>query len=97
MSPQLTALGAISEADGVTEVLESTAALQNAEAALQSRFDSYHAAAALAEVADARGGGGARRRPGCHREGARGPRRRARRGLRGGPRGRLASRASATG
>ena len=29
-SPQLTALGAISQADGITEVLESTAALQNA-------------------------------------------------------------------
>ena len=52
MSPQLTALGAMSQADGITEVLESTAALQNAEAALQDRFDAYHAAATLAEAAD---------------------------------------------
>jgi len=53
MSPQLTALGAISQADGIIEVLESTSALQNAEGALQGRFDSYHAAATLAEAADA--------------------------------------------
>src|SRR4051794_39488489 len=53
MSPQLTALGAISQADGITEVLESTSALQNAQGGLQGRLDDYHAAAALAEAADA--------------------------------------------
>jgi cell wall-associated NlpC family hydrolase len=52
MSPQLGALGAISEADGITDVIESTAALQNAEAALQGRYDAYHSAATLAEAAD---------------------------------------------
>ena len=51
-SPQLTALGAISEADGITEVLESTAALQNAESALQGRYDAYDAADTLAQAAD---------------------------------------------
>ena len=53
-SPQLTALGAISQADGITEVLESTAALQNAESALQGRYDAYDAADTLAQAADDR-------------------------------------------
>ncbi len=53
-SPQLTALGAISAADGITDVLESTAALQNAESALQDRYDAYDAADTLAQAADDR-------------------------------------------
>jgi cell wall-associated NlpC family hydrolase len=48
MSPQLTGLGAISQADGITEVLESTSALQNAQAGLEDRFDSYDAASTVA-------------------------------------------------
>jgi cell wall-associated NlpC family hydrolase len=54
MSPQLGALGALSHADGVTDVLESTAALQNAEAALQDRYDAYHDAVGVAEAAESR-------------------------------------------
>ena len=59
MSPQLTALGAISGADGITDVVEGTAALQNAEAALQGRYDAYRVVdtwpgAADAQAADAR-------------------------------------------
>jgi cell wall-associated NlpC family hydrolase len=56
MSPQLGALGALSHADGITDVLESTAALRNAEAALQDRYDAYHEAAAVAEAADEQAG-----------------------------------------
>jgi cell wall-associated NlpC family hydrolase len=54
MSPQLGALGAISQADGITDVLESTSALRNAEAAMQDRYDAYHEAATVAEAADQR-------------------------------------------
>jgi peptidoglycan DL-endopeptidase CwlO len=54
MSPQLGAIGAISEADGVTDVLESMAALQNAQTGLQDRYDAYHSAAKEADAADSR-------------------------------------------
>jgi cell wall-associated NlpC family hydrolase len=54
MSPQLGAIGAISEADGVTDVLESLAALQNAQSGLQDRYDAYHSAAKRAQAADDR-------------------------------------------
>ena len=64
MSPQLGALGAISEADGITDVLESTAALQNAQSALQGRYDAYDAAAAVARAADDQAERGARPMPG---------------------------------
>jgi peptidoglycan DL-endopeptidase CwlO len=56
MSPQLSALGALSHADGVTDVLESTAALRNAQAALQDRYDAYDAASDAAEETADRAG-----------------------------------------
>ncbi|HCB04340.1 MAG TPA: hypothetical protein DEQ43_08865, partial [Nocardioides bacterium] len=54
MSPQLGALGALSQAQGITDVMESTSALRNAEEAMQDRYDAYTAAAATAEAADER-------------------------------------------
>jgi cell wall-associated NlpC family hydrolase len=50
-SPTLTALSAISRADGLVSVMESTAALENAQGAIDDRYDAFHAAATLATVA----------------------------------------------
>jgi cell wall-associated NlpC family hydrolase len=51
-SPMLTALSAISQADGLASVMESTAALHNAQDAIDDRYNAFHAAATLATVAE---------------------------------------------
>ena len=50
MSPSLTALAAILESDGIGTVVDRTASLQNAQAAMDQVYDDYDAAALLAGV-----------------------------------------------
>jgi peptidoglycan DL-endopeptidase CwlO len=50
MSPSLTAMAAILESDGITTVVDRTASLQNAQAAMDQVYDDYDAAALLAGV-----------------------------------------------
>ena len=52
-SPTLTALSAIGQADGLESVMQSSAALQNAQDAIDERYDAFDAAAILATAADA--------------------------------------------
>lgn len=51
-SPTLTALSAISQADGLESVMQSSAALQNAQDAIDERYDAFDAASILAAAAD---------------------------------------------
>ncbi|HQR27561.1 MAG TPA: hypothetical protein PLP61_11025, partial [Nocardioides sp.] len=51
LAPQLHALSAIVHADGIETVLDHTYTLDNAESALNSRYDVYRASSTLAEVA----------------------------------------------
>lgn len=51
MAPELTTLAAIVDADGIDAVLDQTTTLRNAESALDANYDSFRAAATLAEVA----------------------------------------------
>ena len=50
MSPSLTAMAAILESDGIASVVDRTASLQNAQAAMDQVYDDYDAAALLAGV-----------------------------------------------
>ena len=50
MSPSLTAMAAILESDGIATVVDRTASLQNAQAAMDQVYDDYDAAALLAGV-----------------------------------------------
>jgi peptidoglycan DL-endopeptidase CwlO len=50
MSPSLTAMAAVLESDGIATVLDRTASLQNAQAAMDQVYDDYDAAALLAGV-----------------------------------------------
>lgn len=49
-SPTLSALGAITRADGISDVLESTASLRNAESAFDQKYDDYRASATIADA-----------------------------------------------
>lgn len=51
MSPELTALAAIVDADGIDAVVDRTTSLQNAERAMDATYQGFRAAATLAEVA----------------------------------------------
>ena len=51
LAPSLTAMSSIVQADGITTVVEQATTMQAAEAALDSRYDGFRAAATLAEVA----------------------------------------------
>jgi cell wall-associated NlpC family hydrolase len=51
MSPTLTALAGIVDADGIDTVIERTTSLQNAESAMDDNYDSFRASATLADVA----------------------------------------------
>lgn len=50
LAPELSALHALTRADGVQEVLETTSTVQNTQQALDARYDEYRAAATLAQV-----------------------------------------------
>ena len=50
MSPSLSAMAAILESDGIATVVDRTATLQNAQAAMDQVYDDYDAAALLAGV-----------------------------------------------
>ncbi len=50
-APELTALTAIMDSDGIETVLERTTTMGNAEAALDSKYDAFRAASTLAGVA----------------------------------------------
>ncbi|GAB6985156.1 C40 family peptidase [Nocardioides pyridinolyticus] len=51
MAPELTALAAIVDADGIGAVVDQTTSLQNAERAMDATYQGFRAAATLAEVA----------------------------------------------
>ena len=51
MSPTLTALAGIVDADGIDTVIERTTSLRNAESAMDDNYDSFRASATLADVA----------------------------------------------
>lgn len=51
LAPELSTLAAIVDADGIDAVVDRTTSLQNAESALDANYDSFRAAATLAEVA----------------------------------------------
>ncbi len=51
LSPELSALSAIVDADGFSEVLDETYAIDNAQDAIDAQYDAYQAAAVLADVA----------------------------------------------
>ena len=51
MSPSLTTLSAILQADGISTVIDRTSSFQNAQSALDQVYDDYSAAATLAGVA----------------------------------------------
>ncbi len=54
MAPELTALRAIVDSDGIQDVMQRTTTLANAEAAMARRYDDYRTAASRAEVARVR-------------------------------------------
>lgn len=51
LAPELSTLAAIVDADGIGAVVDRTTSLRNAESALDANYDSFRAAATLAEVA----------------------------------------------
>ncbi|CAA9379274.1 hypothetical protein, partial [uncultured Nocardioides sp.] len=51
LSPGITGLSAMADADGISDVLEQGATMANAEDALDGRYDQFRAAATLADVA----------------------------------------------
>ncbi len=53
LSPELTALLAIIDSDGITTVLDRTHTLRNAETAMNDQWDRFRATSTLAEVASA--------------------------------------------
>ncbi|MQW74411.1 hypothetical protein GHK92_00835 [Nocardioides sp. dk4132] len=50
LAPELSALAALTESDGITSVLETTTVVGNAQEALEQRAEAYRAAATVAEV-----------------------------------------------
>lgn len=54
VSPTLTGLSAVTRAEGIESVIRTTATMQNAEEALDGRYDAFRAAATLAELATER-------------------------------------------
>ena len=54
VSPTLTGLSAVTQAEGIESVIRTTATMQNAEEALDGRYDAFRAAATLAELATER-------------------------------------------
>ena len=53
LSPELSALSAIVESDGFSDMVDQTYTMQNAQDALRAQYDSFRAAATLADVATA--------------------------------------------
>ena len=51
MAPGLTALSAIAKSDGITTVIDRATTMQNAEDALDGKYDEFRASATLADVA----------------------------------------------
>jgi cell wall-associated NlpC family hydrolase len=51
MAPGLTALTAIAQSDGITTVIDRATTMQNAEDALDGKYDEFRASATLADVA----------------------------------------------
>ncbi|GAB2871403.1 hypothetical protein GCM10027026_22370 [Myroides odoratimimus subsp. xuanwuensis] len=52
MAPELTALGAIADADGIATVVEQTTTMRHAETALDQGYDRFRATATLADLAE---------------------------------------------
>ncbi len=52
VAPQLQALSAIIQSDGIAAVVDQTNTLRNAESALDERYDTFRASSTLAEVAE---------------------------------------------
>src|SRR6478736_1212220 len=51
MTPGLSALSAIAKSDGIQTVIERATTVQNAESALDDRYDEFRASATIADVA----------------------------------------------